>query len=165
MTDTVASSIMHKAGALLSRRPYSRGELRAKLAALGEAAEVEKTLDRLEELNVLNDATYSYNLASMWIKQAGWGPLKVRFHLLRRQVSAAVAESAVDRVRQEVSDGEALTAYLNRRARQKPMPEDRRGIRKLIGALRQRGFTDETIWTELRRRIPTAAWKVFDTGE
>ncbi len=156
---------MHKAAALLSRRPYSRGELKARLAALGEAAEVEKVLDRLEELKLLDDASYSYNLAGMWIKRQGWGSQKVRFHLLRRQVSAPVAETAIERVRQEVSDADALKSYLDRRARQRPMPQDRRGIRKLIGALRQRGFTDETIWSELRRRVPLEAWRVFDTGD
>lgn len=157
--------LMQKAGGMLAHRPYSRGELRARLAAFGEAPQVEAILDRLQQLNLLNDENYSYNLACLWMKQSGWGAIKVRFHLLRRQVPAADIEAAIERVHQEFSEVESLNQYLDRRARSQPMPEDRRGIRKLVGTLRQRGFANETVWSVLRRRMSPSAWKTFDTGD
>ena len=77
MEEESSSKIMHRAGLLLARRPYSRGELREKLSMLGDHQEIESTLDRLQELNLLNDVNYSYNLASYWMKHEGWGPIKV----------------------------------------------------------------------------------------
>jgi SOS response regulatory protein OraA/RecX len=165
MEEESSSKIMHRAGLLLARRPYSRGELREKLSMLGDHQEIESTLDRLQELNLLNDVNYSYNLASYWMKHEGWGPIKVRFHLLRRQLSEAVADATLDRIGQELSDADLLVAYLERRARNHPLPGDRRGIRKLVASLRQRGFPDEAVYGVLRQRIPTVAWKKFDTGE
>jgi SOS response regulatory protein OraA/RecX len=159
------SKIMHRAGFLLARRPYSRGELREKLSALGDHQEIESVLDRLQELNLLNDANYGYNLASHWMKHEGWGPIKVRFHLLRRHISDAVADASLERIGQELSDADLLVAYLDRRARNHPLPDDRRGIRKLVASLRQRGFPEEAIYGVLRQRIPTVAWKKFETGE
>jgi SOS response regulatory protein OraA/RecX len=165
MEEESSSKIMRRAGFLLARRPYSRGALREKLSALGDHQEIESVLDRLQELNLLNDANYGYNLASHWMKHEGWGPIKVRFHLLRRQLSEAVADAALERIGQEISDADLLVAYLERRARDHPLPGDRRGIRKLVASLRQRGFPDEAIYGVLRQRIPTVAWKKFDTGE
>ena len=73
--------------------------------------------------------------------------------------------STLDRIGQELSDADLLVAYLERRARNHPLPGDRRGIRKLVASLRQRGFPDEAVYGVLRQRIPTVAWKKFDTGE
>ena len=60
--------LMKKAGALLARRAYTRGELRDRLVKTSGETPVESILDRLEQLNLLNDAAYAYNLASPWIK-------------------------------------------------------------------------------------------------
>ncbi len=57
MTDPdVQKKLLNKAGAILGRRPHSRGELRLKLLRYGAETEVEAALDRLQELNLLNDA-------------------------------------------------------------------------------------------------------------
>jgi SOS response regulatory protein OraA/RecX len=159
------TKLMQKAGALLARRSYSRGELRARLARHGEAQQIESVLDRLEQLNLLNDAEYAYNSAVRWMRQEGWGPVKVRSLLLRRQVSSLIAEAAIDRVRLEIGETGALESYLDRRGRTRPLPGDRRGIHKLIMILQRRGFSSETISEVLRHRIPAAAWNNFETGE
>lgn len=160
-----AKKLMHKAGALLARRAYSRGQLRDKLAPLGETEQIESVLDRLEQLKLLNDAEYAYNSASRWIRQEGFGPAKVHHLLRRRQISGAVAEGAIERVRRETSDRDALADYLLRRSRTRPLPADRKAIRKLMMSLGRRGFSQEVIWEVLRRKIPASAWREFDTGE
>jgi regulatory protein len=157
--------LLQKAGSLLARRSHSRGELRDKLAAHGGAVEVETVLDRLERLNLLNDTDYAYNLAVRWIRQEGWGPIKVHHLLMRRHIAAPVADSAIDRVRLEISDEVALESYLKRLCRTHPLPGDRRGIHKLFLSLQRRGFPEEAIWSVLRKRIPLAAWQIFETGE
>ncbi len=165
MESDCIKKLMQKAGSLLARRAYSRGELQDKLASIGEPQQVESVLDRLEQLNLLNDAEYSYNSASRWIRHDGWGPTKARDLLLRRKVPASLAEAAIDRVRQEISEAEALEAYLKRRCRTRPLPEDSKGIHKLVVSLGRRGYSPEVICSVLRQKIPTAAWQHFDTGE
>jgi regulatory protein len=160
-----SKSIMHKAAALLARRSFSRGELRARLARFGDPDQIEPVLDRLEELNLLNDADYAYNFAVRWIRQEGWGPIKVLHMLKRRHVGSPLAEAAIDRVRLETSDTAALESFLDRRGRTHPLPGDRKGIHKLVMALRRRGYPEEVIREVLRQRIPAAAWQNFDTGE
>jgi regulatory protein len=160
-----AKKLMSKAGALMARRSYSRGELRDKLAKHGEAPQIETVLDRLEQLNLLNDAEYAYNSAVRWMRQEGWGTIKIRSTLLRRQVSGPIAEAATERVQLEFGEKRSLESYLDRRDRIRPMPGNRKGVHKLMLSLQRRGFNSETIWEVLRERIPASAWENFETGE
>jgi len=157
--------LMHRAGALLARRAYSRGQLRDKLARHADPSQIESALDRLEQLNLLNDAAYAYNSAVRWIKQEGWGSSKARHRLLLQQVPAHIAEAAMESVRQEIGDAKALADYLDRRERTHPLPADRKGIHKLIMSLRRRGFPEEAIWSVLRMRTPPASWQKFEPGD
>ena len=160
-----AKQLMRKAGALMARRPYSRGELQAILARHGDAQQVVSVLHRLEQLNLLNDTEYAYNFAVRRMRQEGWGSDKVRALLLHRQVSGHIADAAIDRVRQEIGETGALESYLDRRSRARPLPGDPRGVHRLILSLQRRGFARETIREVLRHRIPATVWEDFETGE
>jgi len=163
--DQSASKLMQKAGRLLARRAYSRGELGAKLSAGADEGEVETVLRRLEELKLLNDEQYAYNFAHYRMKQDGWGPLKVYHSLLRRRVESRLVESAIARVRQETGDGNLLRGYLEGYCGKHGLPQDRRSIQKLFARLKRRGFHDEIIYSVLRQSIPAAAWQCFVIGE
>ena len=163
--DELLKKLLSRAGAILARRAHSRGEIRVKLAKFADPDDVERTLDRLEAVNLLNDADYAYNFASSRIRQQGWGPLKVRQSLLRRHVAPLVTEEALDRLRQEIGDDVILGDYLKRFCQKSGLPRDRKGIQRLINHLRRRGFVDETIYGALRRAVPEAAWENFETGE
>jgi SOS response regulatory protein OraA/RecX len=160
-----SSKLMRTAGSLLAHRAYSRGELKERLAARGESQEIDSVLDRLEQLNLLNDADYAYNSASRWVRKEGWGPLRVYQLLISRKVPAQLADEAIAKVRREISDIDALEAFLGRRFRTRRLPEDRKGIRKLISSLQRQGFPEEVIRTVLRKRIPPAKWQGFETGD
>jgi regulatory protein len=157
--------LLSRAGRLLARRAYSRGDLQDKLRRMGDDFTVEQALARLEDLNLLNDAEYAYNLATHRMKVEGWGPIKVKDALLRRHVAPDLAESAIERVLGEVGDEAVLEAYVEKSRRTAGLPQDRKEIRKLVQRLRQRGFHEDTIRSFLRRRIPAAAWQHFETGE
>jgi SOS response regulatory protein OraA/RecX len=157
--------IFQKAGALLAYRARSRGELREKLASLGEAPQIEAVLDRLEKLELLNDAEYAYNSASRWIRQEGWGPAKVRARLIQRRVAVVRVEGALERVRREIAETDAITGYLERLFRTRALPGNRKGIHKLFMSLQRRGFSSEAIQQVLRRKIGPEAWQDFDTGD
>src|SRR5687768_10744837 len=114
MAQAVSKKLMSRAGNLLGRRSYSRGELARKLLKLADPPEVETVLDRLEELDLLNDSKYAYNFAFYRLRECGWGPLRVRHALLNRQVAADLVESALNRVFQEHGEGPMLEGYLDR---------------------------------------------------
>jgi SOS response regulatory protein OraA/RecX len=156
---------MQKAGRLLARRAYSRGELEARLCADPDEAGLEAVLRRLEELNLLNDEQFAYNFALCRMMQDGWGPIKVLHSLLRRRVEAHLAESAIERVRQEIGDGSLLQGFLADYCSKHRLPEDRRSIQRLVSRLKRRGFAEETIYSVLRRTIPAEAWRCFDSGD
>lgn len=157
--------LFQKAGRLLARRAYSRGELRERLLRAAEPARVDEVLDRLEALRLLNDAEYAYNFAAQRIRLEAWGPLKVEQALERRRVPPDVIAAALERVDAELSEGAALETYVEKCCRAAGMPRDRKEIHRLIQRLRRRGFHDEIIRSVLKKRIPAAAWRHFDTGE
>jgi SOS response regulatory protein OraA/RecX len=157
--------LMTRAGRLLSRRPYSRSELRRRLARFAELDSVEEALNRLEELSLLNDSEYAYNFALCRMKQDGWGPFKVLQSLLRHEVTPALAESAINRVRQDNDEAALLREYVERHCRKIGLPKDLNGIRRLVSHLRRRGFREETIFKGLREGIPEAVWRRYETGD
>ena len=105
-------ALLRKAGALLARRAYSRGELRDRLSRYAGDAPLESVLTRLEELNLLNDEDYAYNFALCRIGQQGWGPARVRKSLLQRQVPAATIEGALERILNELDPATVLREYV-----------------------------------------------------
>jgi SOS response regulatory protein OraA/RecX len=156
---------MQRAVRLLSRRPYSCEEMRLKLAPYAGDQEIDAVLNRLVELSLLNDEEYAYNFALCQTRQQGWGPLKVFHSLLRKRVPAKLAELTIDRIRRETSDEVVLREYVGRYFRKSGIPQDRKGIHKLIAHLRRRGYLDETIFMTLRGTIPPSAWRTFETGD
>jgi SOS response regulatory protein OraA/RecX len=156
--------LMKKAGALLARRAYTRGELRDRLAKNSGETPVENVLDRLEQLNLLNDADYGYNFALCRIRQ-GWSRTKVKQSLLRRQIDLKQVEGALERVRNEVDDQSAVATYLRTYCEKKEVPADLKELRRLVTHLRQRGFDEDIIASALRQIIPAALMQRFETGE
>lgn len=157
--------LMTRAGSLLSRRSYSCGEIRRKLLTSADAARVDQVVERLLELNLLNDADYAYNFAFARMNRDGWGSLKVLHALLRRQVPESLAEAAIERV-QSAGDKEAFVVrYLDQYFSRREPPRDRKSLRRLITHLRRRGYRDDDIYSALRGRVPAAVWARFDTGD
>ena len=157
--------LLKKAGTLLARRAYSRGELSIKLAKLAGELQVESALDRLEQLKLLNDADYAYNFALYRVRQQGWGPSKVRDSLLHRQVAASTIELALERVRKELGDESVLMHYVQRRCGKQGLPTNPKDIKGLVLHLRRRGFDEDSIFSILKRMIPAAVLQRFESGE
>jgi regulatory protein len=157
--------LMKKAGALLARRDCSRGELRKKLSKIAQAPEIEAVLDRLEQLNLLNDVDYAYNFALCRIRQEGWGPAKVRDSLLRRDVAPETVEAALKRVLDEVDPRFAVADYVRKHIGKSGLASDIQSVRRLVLHLRRRGFDDDAIWGGLKRTVPAALLHRLETGE
>jgi regulatory protein len=153
---------MRKAGGILARRACSRGEMRDRLLETADAAAADAVILRLEELHLLNDPEVAYNFASDRIRLRGWGPRKVRDALVRRQISAQVADAAVERVGAEAGDRAPLESYLGRYWRTRPRPSGRAEVARLVAHLSRRGFEEGIIFEVLRREVSGDAWRAFE---
>ena len=170
---------MKRAAALIAGRAHSRGELRRKLAASQKTEEspkieeIEAVLDRLEYLNLLNDAEYAYNFAFYRVNDSVWGEEKVREALIVRDVARAVIDRALRRVREENSpDGgpgedtdAALTEYVKGYCRKHGTPSSLKDAQKLARRLAGRGFDEDKIIGALQRIIPPEIFRHFETGD
>ena len=165
METELSKILLVRAGKLLARRSYSRGELGQKLAGLADTADVEAVLDRLAELRLLNDADYAYNFVSYRLTREGWGPLRIRRELLERRVAPNLVDAALERVLDEAGEEAALKVYLARHAGKRGWPTDRKRIQRLVLHLERRGFTPEKVRRTLRQEIGADAWQRFETGE
>jgi SOS response regulatory protein OraA/RecX len=156
---------MERAGAFLRRRAHSRGELSLKLSEFAGSEDVERALDRLQELDLLNDARYAYNFALYRLTETGWGPRKVGEALRFRKLPAELIESALEKIEREIGFEPVLAHYLEKHCRKRGLPSDRRGIHRLFQHLQRRGFSEEHIYTVLRRKFPAGTWRDFESGE
>jgi regulatory protein len=156
---------LKKAAALLAKRAYSRGELRKKLAPTGQAPLVEETLNRLEQVHLLNDPEYAYNFALRHFQQVGWGPAKVKENLLRHDVDPDVIDQAIERVRNEADIEAFLVEYIEKRCKKQGQQTDPKEIHKLVLHLVRRGFDENQIFGALRQIIPPDVFRHFETGD
>ena len=122
-------------------------------------------LDRLEQLNLLNDPEYAYNFALYRMKQDGWGRAKICASLLRRQIPEPLIHSVLDRAWSEQDGESALSEYIRRRFGKKELPKDPNDLRKLILHLRRRGFDEGNISRVLKRMFPAELTRHLDTGD
>jgi regulatory protein len=165
MQRDLEEKLMQRAGRILARRAYSRASLRLKLLRLAPEETTESVLNRLQHLNLLNDADYAYNFAFNRIRDAGWGPLRVRRELSRRMVAADVIESAIDRVGEEFTEPKALEKYLDRYWCKVEPPRDIKAVQRLINHLRRRGFDYSVIREVLHNRLPGNSGSWSGMGE
>jgi len=162
------STLMKYAAALIARRAHSRGELRRKLAAhktdkVKETDEIEAVLDRLEHLNLLNDAEFAYNFAFYRIKESGWGEEKVRKALQDKDVASDVANQAIVRVIEETARdvvNDPLMEYARDYCRKHGTPSTLKDAQKLARHLAGRGFDEDRIIGAVARIFPH-----FGTGD
>jgi regulatory protein len=158
-------ALLKKAGALLSRRGYSRGELRNKLLKFAGNQQVESVLDRLEQLKLLNDTEYAYNFALYRIERQSWGSAKVHDDLRRRHVAPSIIEYVLQRVRNELGEETIPLEYIRKYCGKHWPPAEKKHLQRLIMHLRGRGFSDEAIEHALRKLPATPALQHFEMGE
>jgi len=163
--------LMKHAAALIARRAHSRGELRRKLAAAQKtekSEEIEAVLDRMERLNLLNDAEYAYNYAFYRINSLGWGEEKVREALLDRDVAKAITNRALERVREVIApDGmeDALMEYVKGYCRKHGTPSCLKDAQKLARRLTGRGFDEDRIIGALQEIVPPEILRHFEIAD
>jgi len=148
----------------LNRRAMSRKDLDKKLYGLGYDGSVrEAVLDKLTELNFLNDEDYGRALVDATLRRKPAGPQLLRQKLFQKGIDGSLVEKLVS----EATDGQDLAPGAVELARKKLNtmgrcdPETRR--RRMYSLLARRGFNPDTISSvmaeledELNRGVETA---------
>lgn len=134
-----------KALEMLSRRPYSRRELKDKLLRSGKDEQrAEDCVAWLAERGFLDDGEYAGAVARHYTAK-GYGTGRVKSELRRRGIGRELMDETLSELPENT---EKLDAFIARRLDD---PSDRDSVRKLSAALFRRGYSWEEIRAALRR--------------
>jgi regulatory protein len=132
----------------IERRAMSRRRLADKLRKLEhERAVIDRVLDRMEELGVIDDAALGRQLAESWRRQGGAGPRMVTAKLQQRGIDRAIAEKIVAELYppQDADLTADARRFAERKLRSMTRLEPIVRKRRLWGALARRGYDTDTI--------------------
>ena len=134
-----------KALEMLSRRPYSRRELKDKLLRRGtDEQSVDECIAWLDEHGFLDDGEYAGAVARHYTAK-GYGTGRVKSELRRRGIERELADETLAELPE---NSEKIDAFIARRLSD---PNDRDSVRKIGAALFRRGYSWEEIRAALRR--------------
>ncbi len=134
----------------LARRAYSVFEMRTYLERRAEDKKAVKgILDRLKQLNYLDDARYARQFVRLRTELRKQGPFRIARDLRARGVPDRHIESALAERSAESSEGPLVRERLNRRIKSLRGPLDERRVASLYRGLLRAGFSADIIRREL----------------
>jgi regulatory protein len=148
---------MERAGKLLATRARSERELSDRLAAAGFEPEwVTRTIERLRELGLVDDADF----ARRWIEERsgrkGLGPAKLRAELVAKGVDGAVVDEALAEAGlDEEGQATALAASLVWKVARKPLQAQASALWQM---LRRKGYSSEACEVAVKAVMPPEGW-------
>jgi regulatory protein len=140
-----------KAYRLLSLRPHSEKELGKKLKEKGfSPVVIKEALEKLHELKYLDDASFACQWARNVAVNKLWGNRKIIVSLQEKGILAELISTAIDEARREISEEEAITFLIKKKASKKKLDaldlkEKKRIFQNLLG----RGFPAGLILNKL----------------
>jgi regulatory protein len=137
---------------LLAFRARSSRELRRRLVQKGENAErVDKVIDRLRGLGLVNDADFARQLARSKVA-AGASKRRLHQEMFRRGVDREIADQAVTDVFEEegVSDADSIERVARKKWRTLAAMDPQTRRRRLAAFLSRRGYDSEDVWRIVR---------------
>jgi regulatory protein len=134
----------------LARRAYSVFEMRTYLERRAEDKDVVKdVLDRLKQLDYLDDARYARQFVRLQTELRKRGAFRIARDLRARGVPDRHIEAALAERSPESSETALVRAHLERRIKLLRGPLDERRVASLYRSLLRAGFSADTIRREL----------------
>jgi regulatory protein len=134
----------------LARRAYSVHEMRTYLERRAEDKEVVKSvLDRLKQLDYLDDARYARQFVRLRAELRKQGAFRIARDLRARGVPDRHIEAALAERSPESNEGVLVRTRLERRMKSLRGPLDERRVASLYRSLLRAGFAADTIRREL----------------
>jgi len=138
----------------LARRAYSVFEMRTYLERRAEDKEAVKAiLERLKQLNYLDDARYARQFVRQRAELRKQGPFRIARDLRARGVPDRHIEAALAERSAESSEGPLVRERLHRRIKSLRGPLDERRVASLYRSLLRAGFSADTIRRELNALV------------
>ena len=134
----------------LARRAYSVYEMRTYLERRAEDKDIVKgILDRLKQLDYLDDARYARQFVRLHTELRKQGPFRIARDLRARGVPDRHIEAALAERSAESNEGGLVRERLERRIKLLRGPLDERRVASLYRSLLRAGFSADTIRREL----------------
>ncbi len=151
MSGATPAEALQRALKFLGFRARSKQEVRVKLTQLGfPQRTIEATLDRLRNLNLLNDEQFARDLALSRAKHSGYGHLRIERELWQKGISKSLTEHILNETFAEQGEKESAMALLEKKFKNKDL-NDLRILRQADNFLHQRGYSDSLIAELLER--------------
>jgi len=140
-----------KAFLLLSLRPHSEKEMEKKLREKGfPAVVIKEALEKLHDLKYLNDASFANGWARNLAVNKLWGNRKIIASLREKGVAPQFIDDAIAAARVEISEEEAITFIVKKKAaKKKPFVFDIKEKQRIFQNLMGRGFPPGLILIKL----------------
>ena len=151
-TGSQRDRVMASALRILSARSCSEGELRNRLVARqgNDAEAVENCINRLKEMDYVNDDRFAQSYASYRVGLKPLGRAKLEHELALKKVPGESIEAALDLVFTEVTEETLIDKAIQGRIRIHGRPADRASAKKMFDHLVRRGFEYDLIIRKLR---------------
>ena len=151
-----SDKVMGAALKILAARSCSEGELRDKLTAKGwtEAGAIEDCIERLKDLNYVNDDVFAHSYARYRVSLKPLGRARLARELAVRKVSQNRIDKALDLVFGEVAEETLLDRAIKRRIRTHGRPGDRAAAKRMFDHLGRLGFEYDLVSRKLREIKP-----------
>ncbi|MHB8754619.1 MAG: regulatory protein RecX [Candidatus Acidiferrales bacterium] len=140
------------------RRSYSVHEMRLYLERRAENEDhVKAVLQKLKEMQYLDDARYARGYARIHAQQRRQGKFRIARELRGRGVPDRHIEAALETAFAETDEASLVRARLERRLRQAHGPLDEKKRASIYRSLLRAGFSSDVIRAELRAATKVAA--------
>ena len=134
----------------LARRSHSRWELFTKVTRKGfSRSDINRSLDRLEELGYLNDRAFALEYSRYRLKQSPRGRKLLAVELMKRGISRELVEEVLSEVYREFPEEDLISGLVEKWRRTHPYEVTDAERKKLSQSLGRKGFG----WEQIRMGI------------
>lgn len=150
--DPEVEKALQTAYRLLAARARSEREVRAKLGGKGiNGRIIDQVIDRLHELNYLNDASFARQWAGRLAEDRLAGNRRIEMSLREKGIEPALIDGIIAEVRQTLPEREAIRRAIRKKLKDGASPlRDDREKRRLAQHLLGRGFAPGLIYEMIR---------------
>jgi len=155
------SKVMNSALHLLEYRMRSTGELFRRLLQKGyEKKDVESVLERLKQMEYLNDEKFAIAFARDKVKNRFIGPIVLKQELFQHHLTPDLISNVIEKIYLEISVNDLIVKLIKKKT-PKSGELTKKDYTRIQNSLVRKGFT----WDQIRDQLNTLKNKVSDNDE
>jgi len=140
----------------LTARAYSVAALSAKLRQrAARLADIDLIIARLQDAGYLDDRRFAESFAANRVANDGFGRVRILTDLASHRVPRELAQSAVEKALEGMSEAEQIEAFIERRMGSAELTDEKK-LASAFRKLRRAGFAAGPILNALKRRAKSS---------